>query len=98
MCGLGGIFIEVLKDVSVGLVPLNGDESLTMIRNLRGYKLIEGVRGKSGVDENIFANILVQLSALIEVAPEIIELDLNPLLGDGDRIIAVDARIRIEKR
>ena len=97
MCGLGGIFIEVLKDVSIGLVPLNGDESLAMIRSLRGYKLIEGVRGKSGVDENIFANILVQLSALIEVAPEIIELDLNPLLGDGDRIIAVDARIRIEK-
>jgi acetyltransferase len=97
MCGLGGIFIEVLKDVSIGLVPLNRDESLKMIKSLRGYKLIEGVRGQSGVDENVFANILVQLSVLIEFAPEIIELDLNPLLGDGDRIIAVDARIRIEK-
>ena len=97
LCGLGGIFIEVLKDVQQGLVPLCETEALAMIRGLRSYKIIEGVRGQQGIDEKVFADILVRLSALLQVAPEIKELDLNPLLATGDKIIAVDARIRIEK-
>lgn len=97
LCGLGGIFIEVLKDVKQGLCPICPKEALGMIRGLKSYKIIEGVRGQKGIDENIFADVLVRLSALLEVAPEIKELDLNPLLATGKKIIAVDARIRIEK-
>ncbi|NPD46828.1 MULTISPECIES: acetate--CoA ligase family protein [unclassified Lentimicrobium] len=97
LCGLGGIFIEVLKDVKQGLCPICPNEALGMIRGLKSYKIIEGVRGQKGIDEKIFADILVRLSALLEVAPEIKELDLNPLLATGKKIIAVDARIRIEK-
>ncbi len=97
LCGLGGIFIEVLKDVSAGLVPLSTDEASTMIKNLKSYKIIKGVRGQEGVNEEMFAEIIVRLSALLMAAPEIVEMDLNPLLGSKDNVIAVDARIRIEK-
>lgn len=97
LCGLGGIFIEVLKDVKAGLVPIAKEEALYMIQNLKSYKIIQGVRGQEGINENIFAEIIVKLSNLLEAAPEIVELDLNPLLGKGDKIIAVDARMRIEK-
>jgi acetyltransferase len=96
LVGLGGIFIEVLKDVNAGLVPICKDEALAMIRNLKSYKIIQGVRGQEGINEEKLADIILRLSALLEAAPEIIEMDLNPLLGKGDRIVAVDARIRIE--
>jgi len=97
LCGMGGIFIEVLKDVSTGLAPLSTDEALQMIRGLKSYKIIQGIRGRKGINENQFVEILRRLSALVSAAPEIMELDLNPLLGSADRITAVDARIRIEK-
>ncbi len=97
MAGLGGIFIEVMKDVSSGLVPLSESEVDSMIGSLRGYKLLEGVRGKAGVDIDKYRSAILKLSALLEVAPEIYEMDLNPLLGSPDGVIAVDARIRIEK-
>ena len=97
LCGLGGIFIEVLKDVNASLVPVAADEASAMITSLKGYKLFKGVRGKPGINEEIFAEIIVKLSALIEAAPEITELDLNPLLGLPDKVVAVDARICLEK-
>lgn len=97
MCGLGGIFIEVLKDVSSGLAPLCKDEAYSMIRGLRSYKIIQGVRGQEAVNEDILADIVVRVSALVTAAPEIFEMDLNPLLGKADKVVAVDARIRIEK-
>jgi acetyltransferase len=95
--GLGGIFVEVLKDIQTALLPITFDEALTMIHNLKGYKLIKGVRGSKGVDENVFANIIQRVSALMTIAPEIAEMDINPLLGNGSNIIAVDARINIIK-
>lgn len=97
LCGLGGIFIEVLKDVSVGLVPVSKNKAEKMIKALKSYKIIEGVRGQEGVNQEIFADIICRLSALLTAAPEIKELDLNPLLGKKDKVVAVDARIRIEK-
>ncbi|MFW6223070.1 MAG: acetate--CoA ligase family protein, partial [Bacteroidota bacterium] len=97
LCGLGGIFIEVLKDVNVGLAPIDTNESLGMIRNLKGYKILQGVRGQEKVNEEHFAEIVTRVSALVSVAPEIFEMDLNPLLGRSDKVVAVDARIRIEK-
>jgi acetate---CoA ligase (ADP-forming) len=97
LCGLGGIFIEVLKDVNSGLAPLTKEEATRMIQSLKSYKIIQGARGQEGVNEEIFTDIIVRLSALVTVAPEIFEMDINPLLGRKDRVFAVDARIRIEK-
>jgi len=94
--GLGGIFIEVLKDVRAVLAPVNRDEVLDEIKKLRSYKIIEGIRGMDSVNENKFADVIVRLSALVHVAPEIVEMDLNPLLGNKNDVVAVDARIRIE--
>ena len=96
--GLGGIFIEVLKDVSMELAPFNFDLAVKMIRNLRSYGIIKGARGKEGVNEKMFAEVLARLSALTEAAPEIYELDLNPLLGNMKHVIAVDARINLKKQ
>ena len=97
MCGLGGIFVEVLKDVSSALAPVTHTEALGMICDLKGYGLFKGMRGKKGISEDAFAEIMVRLSALLQNAPEIKEIDINPLLGTEDKIVAVDARIRIEK-
>jgi len=97
MCGLGGIFIEVLHDVKAGLAPVSESEADYMIKNLKSYKIIEGVRGQEGVNQELFKDIIVRLSALVSIAPEIYEMDLNPLLGKKDKVVAVDARIRIEK-
>jgi len=97
LCGLGGIFIEVLKDVNAGLAPLTKEEASRMISTLKGYGIIKGARGQEGVNVEIFTDIVVRLSALVTVAPEIFEMDLNPLLGKKDKVVAVDARIRIEK-
>ena len=97
LCGIGGIFVEVFKDVTSGLAPLTMCEAAAMIKNLRAYRIIKGYRGKNGVSERKFAEIMVRLSTLLRFAIEIKELDINPLLGDVDKLIAVDARIRIEK-
>lgn len=97
LCGIGGIFVEVFKDVTSGLAPLTMCEASAMIKNLRAYRIIKGYRGKNGVKERKFAEIMVRLSTLLRFAVEIKELDINPLLGDGNKLIAVDARIRIEK-
>lgn len=97
LCGLGGIFVEVLKDVSSGLAPLSYDEAYSMIRSLRAYKIIKGTRGQKGLNEQKYAEIIVRLSTLLRFTTEIKELDINPLLADEDNVTAVDARIRIEK-
>ena len=98
LCGLGGIFVEVLKDVSSGLAPLSYEEAYSMIRSLRAYKIIKGTRGQKGVNEDKFAEIIVRLSTLLRFATEIKEMDINPLLATEKNVIAVDARIRIEKQ
>lgn len=95
MAGMGGIFIEVLKDFSTALVPVSGEEAAMMIRSLRSYPVIKGIRGRKGVNEAMFAGVILRLSALLEAAPEIEELDLNPLLGTDEMVVAVDARIRV---
>ncbi len=97
LAGMGGIFIEVLKDVSSALSPVSAQEAQRMIKSLKSYKLIEGTRGQKGINQEKFIDSIVRLSALMEAAPEIKEMDLNPLLGNPEDVIAVDARIRIEK-
>jgi len=97
LCGLGGIFVEVLRDVSSGLAPLSYEEAYSMIHSLRAYKILKGTRGQRGINERKYAEIIVRLSTLLRFATEIKEIDINPLLADADNIIAVDARIRIDK-
>ena len=97
LCGLGGIFVEVLKDVKSGLAPLSYPEVYSMIHSLRGYKIIKGTRGQRGINEQKYAEIIVRLSTLLRFATEIKEMDINPLLADEKDVVAVDARILIEK-
>jgi acetyltransferase len=97
LCGLGGIFVEVLKDVRSGLAPLSYSEAYSMIRSLRGYKILKGTRGQQGINEQKYAEIIVRLSTLLRFATEIKEMDINPLLADADNVVAVDARILIER-
>ena len=97
MCGLGGIFVEAIKDVAVGLAPFSSGHALEMIRSLRGYGIIRGLRGKEGVNEQIFAQTVSKVATLCHLFPQILEMDINPLLGNSVNIIAVDARIRIDK-
>lgn len=95
--GLGGIFVEVMKDVKAALAPVNQAEALDLLKGLRGYKILKGVRGQEPVNEELFAETVARVSALVQAAPEIKEMDLNPLLGTSKSVTAVDARIRIQK-
>lgn len=97
LCGLGGIYIEILKDVQSSLAPVSKQDAHAMIKKLKSYKLIEGARGQEGVNQDAFAEVIQRVSALCLAAPEIAEMDINPLLGNMKSVIAVDARIRIEK-
>ena len=97
LCGLGGIFVEVLEDFSSGLAPLTYDEAYSMIHSLKSYKIFQGTRGQQGINETLFAEIIVKLSGLLRFATEIKELDFNPLIATPQGITVVDARIRVEK-
>lgn len=95
--GLGGIFIEVLKDVASGLIPISEKEAVNMIQSIKSYPILKGIRGQEGVNEEALQQIIMHLSALLQAAPEIAEMDINPLLGNSSQVVAVDARIRIKK-
>jgi acyl-CoA synthetase (NDP forming) len=97
LCGLGGIYVEVLQDMATGLAPLSKTEAGLMIRSLRGYKMLEGMRGQPGINISAFEEILERLSAVLSNNEQIMELDLNPLMGRGDQLVVVDSRIRIGK-
>ena len=98
LCGLGGIFIEVLNDVSSCLTPVGKTESVDMIQRLKGYKVIQGMRGKEGINEVMFSETIQRISNLVTTAPEILEMDINPLMGSLTGMMAVDTRIRICRR
>ena len=97
MFGLGGIMVELLKDVSFRIVPLTGWDAHEMVREIKGYPLLEGYRGQEPVDVSALEELLVKVSAFIEHAPEIKELDLNPVLARSDGVVAVDARAVLEE-
>ena len=97
MFGLGGIWVEVLRDVTFRLAPVNPGEALDMIREIRGYQVIKGIRGKNAVSEDILADLIVRVSQLINLFP-IREIDLNPVIFYGERqYAAADARITLLK-
>jgi acyl-CoA synthetase (NDP forming) len=96
MFGLGGILVEVLKDVSFRVVPLTERDAHEMIREIKGYPLLEGYRGQEAADVTFLEDMLVKLSVFLEKHPEISELDLNPVFAYKDGAVAIDARIIIE--
>jgi len=97
MFGLGGVFVEILKDVQFRLAPLSENYALEMIRSIKGYPLLQGARGEKAVDVDKLVEILMRLSQLASDFPEISEMDLNPVfaLEKGKGAVVVDARLRI---
>jgi acetate---CoA ligase (ADP-forming) subunit beta len=93
MFGLGGIFVEVIKDVSFRIVPLAQKDPKRMIREIKGYPLLEGYRGQEKVDISNLDSILLKLSKFVEQYPEIKEFDLNPIFAYSDGAVVVDARV-----
>ncbi|MDD5093748.1 MAG: acetate--CoA ligase family protein [Dehalococcoidia bacterium] len=96
MFGLGGVFVEVLKDVSFRIVPLVPRDATQMIQEIKGYPVLKGYRGQEPANITSLEETLLKLSSFIEQTPEIRELDLNPMFAYPDGVIAVDARIILE--
>jgi len=94
--GLGGIFVEVYEDVSFRVVPITRQDAIEMIKEIRAFKILKGVRGKPPVDFGALVDILLKTSKMLELNPEIKELDINPIITFPDRAVAVDARIIVE--
>jgi acetate---CoA ligase (ADP-forming) len=95
-CGTGGVLVDILADTAFRLHPLSTSDAIEMVAELRGARLLRGYRGSQPADEGAFREVLLRLSRLVSVAPEIHELDLNPVivLPHGARV--ADARVRIE--
>ena len=93
MFGLGGILVEILKDVSFRIVPLNKIDAREMIREIKGYPVLEGYRGQEPVDVDNLEKLILKVSDFVEQHPEVDELDLNPIFAYSDGAVAVDARI-----
>ena len=96
MFGLGGILVEVLKDVSFRIVPLTERDAREMIKEIKGYPILEGYRGQKPASIPKLENLIVKVSQFVEKNPQIKELDLNPIFAYPDKAVAVDARIILE--
>jgi len=96
MFGLGGILVEVLKDVSFRIVPLVGRYAREMIREIKGYPVLQGYRGQQPANVGILEDYLLKVSSLVDKSPEIKELDINPVFAYKDGAVAVDARVILE--
>ena len=97
MFGLGGILVEVLKDVSFRIVPLEKRDAKEMIREIKGYPLLEGYRGQEPANIPSLEDMLLKVSQFVEENPEIKELDINPIFAYKDGAVAIDARIVLEE-
>ncbi len=99
MFGLGGIFVEIFKDVSFGVAPLSREEALYMIEQTKAYKILKGTRGRSARDIESIVDALLRLGQLALDFPEIEELDINPLfvLDEGEGSVIGDARMILTK-
>lgn len=95
MFGLGGIYVEVLKDITFKVTPVTKVEALEMLSSLKTSALLDGVRGKKGVDKNRILNIIQRVSYLLTELPMIQEMDINPLMAFEGSVYALDGRIRI---
>jgi len=97
MFGLGGIFVEVLKDVSFRIIPVDRRDAQEMIKEIKGYPLLQGVRGKEPADISVLVEIILKISSFVDENPQVKELELNPVFAYKDAAVAVDARIILEQ-
>jgi acyl-CoA synthetase (NDP forming) len=97
MFGLGGILVELIKDISFRIVPLERRDATEMMKEIKGYPLLKGYRGQPPADLEALENIILKVAALAESRPEIRELDLNPVIAYARGVIVVDARITLDK-
>jgi acyl-CoA synthetase (NDP forming) len=95
MFGIGGIFVEIYQDVSFRLVPINSGDAHDMLQEIKGKPLLEGARGLPKADTKQLVDILVNVSNLVNIYPDIQEMDLNPLMITENGIMAVDARMMV---
>jgi acyl-CoA synthetase (NDP forming) len=96
MFGLGGIFVELLRDISFRLIPIEKRDAHEMIREIKGYPLLQGFRGRPGVNIGKLEEVMMGISSLATEYPEITEMDLNPILAYPDRVLIADARILLK--
>lgn len=96
MFGLGGIFVEVLKDVSFRVIPVNRKDAQEMIQEIKGFPLLQGFRGKEPANIPALIGMILKISKLINENPQIKEMELNPVFAYKDKALAVDARIILE--
>jgi acetyl-CoA synthetase (ADP-forming) len=97
MFGLGGIFVELLKDVSFRVIPVEQRDAQEMIKEIKGYPLLQGYRGKEPASLSALVEIILKISKLMEENPQIKELELNPIFAYRNKAVAVDARIILER-
>jgi acyl-CoA synthetase (NDP forming) len=97
MFGLGGIFVELLKDVSFRVIPVERKDAQEMIKEIKGFPLLQGYRGKEPANISVLTDIILKISKFIEANPQVKELELNPIFVYRDRAVAVDARILLEE-
>ncbi|MCK9487506.1 MAG: acetate--CoA ligase family protein [Dehalococcoidia bacterium] len=93
MFGLGGVFVEVLKDVAFRIVPLEPRDARQMVREIKGLPILQGVRGQAPADLEALEALILQVSAFMAAHPEVAELDLNPVFAYEEGVLAVDARV-----
>jgi acyl-CoA synthetase (NDP forming) len=98
MFGLGGVFVEVLKDVAFRIVPLVRRDASQMIREIKGYPLLEGYRGQEPANITALEDLLLKLSTFVDKTPQIKEMDLNPIFAYKNGAVAVDARVILESK
>ncbi|MFC1698084.1 acetate--CoA ligase family protein, partial [Nanoarchaeota archaeon] len=94
--GLGGVFVELMKDVSFRIAPVNKSEALKMIKEIKSFKLLSGFRGEKEIDINKLQEIIVNISKLVEKNVHIEEIDFNPILINDRSVKIVDARIMVK--
>ena len=95
MFGLGGILVELLKDVAFELTPVTASEAKEMLRSVKSYPLLSGFRGEKGIDQGQIVEIIQRISQLVTDLPMVREMDLNPIIMYEDKMVAVDGRIII---
>lgn len=93
MFGLGGIFVEILRDVTFRVTPVTLQDALEMMIEIRSAKLLEGYRGQPPVDKNALAKIIVAVSDMMEAHSEIVSVDLNPIMAYSSGALVVDSRV-----
>jgi acetyltransferase len=97
MVGLGGILVEVLKDVAFRVLPITRTSAKGLLSDIKSAPILDGVRGEPPVDKNAIINLLLTVSEIIEAYPDIQEMDLNPVIARSDGLSIVDARIILKE-